>query len=327
MHIHVSIFLAASLMAPLSMAMADDNPGTKHSIQAPSGMAVDHQHHEHGVAQPPAGRVEPPGAPEQGKRQGRDWTKYPLITPVMRRGERDRMSAGLAAKNIEVAAFEVFAPDSRAEGARRQVPLAPEGTAIKALPKLGNYYWVTARQETEGQVMVASTPYYFGEPGPAPTRLLLEQKHELEIIPQPLPREHGAWRESEKWQFLLRFNSQPVANKTVRMETEFGTKTAFVSDEQGLVTVLFPRDFKPDEKKPEQGSHNHGPRRAKFVLAVEHDDDGKHYLSAFNYTYSADVERGRNLLAGVGFGVFGMLLATPLLRRKKAESRNSVKEA
>jgi hypothetical protein len=157
--------------------------------------------------------------------------------------------------------------------------------------------------------------------------LLLKQKSELEIIPQPLPREHGAWRESEKWQFLLRFNGQPLAKKEVRMETEFGTKTAFVSDEQGMVTVLFPRDFKPAEKKPEQGGHDHGPRRAKFVLAVEHDDGGKHYLTAFNYTYSADAARGKNLLAGVGFGMFGMLLATPLLRRKKAENNNSAKEA
>lgn len=326
MRIHAGIFLAASLMATQGMAMADEKPAANRLPQ-PSGLAVDHQHHEHGVAQQPAGRGAPPGAPEQGKRQGRDWTKYPLITPVMRSGERDRMITGLAAKNIEVAAFEVFAPDSRAEGARRQVPLAPEGTAIKALPKLGNYYWVIARQATGAQVMVASTPYYFGEPGPAPTRLLLEQKHELEIIPQPLPREHGAWRESEKWQFLLRFNGQPLAKKEVRMETEFGTKTAFISDEQGRVSVLFPRDFKPVEKKPEQGGHSHGPRRAKFVLAADHEDGGIHYLTAFNYTYSADVDRNRDLLAGVGFGVFGMLLAAPLLRRKKVENKNSAKEA
>lgn len=327
MHIHSGIFLAASLMATQGMAMADEKTDASRSPQ-PSGLAVDHQHHEHGVAKPPAGRAAPPGAPEQGSRRlGRDWTKYPLITPVMRKGERDRMSTGLVEKNIETDSFEVFAPDSSVADARRKVPVEAEGTVIKALPKLGNYYWVTARQETEDQVMVASTPYYFGEPGPAPTRLLLEQKYELEIIPQPLPREHGAWRESEKWPFLLRFNGKPLANTAVRMETEFGTKTAFISDEQGRVSVLFPRDFKPIEKKPEQGGHSHGPRRAKFVLAAEHEDGGKHYLTAFNYTYSADADRNRDLLAGVGFGVFGMLLAAPLLRRKKVDNKNSAKEA
>lgn len=317
MRIHVSIFLAASLMAAQGMATAEDKPGASRSSPAPSSLAAEHHHHEHGGTQQP-------GEPGQGRRQGRDWTQYPLIAPEMRRNERDRMSTGLAAKNIATDYFEVFAPDSSSKGARRQVAATPEGAAIKALPKLGNYYWVTARQESGSQVTVASTPYYFGEPGPAPTKLLLERKHELEIIPQPLPREHGAWRESEKWSFLLRFNGQPLANKALRMETEFGTQTAFVSDEQGLVTILFPRDFKPAEKKTAPGGHNHGPRRAKFVLAAEHEEGGKRYLTTFNYTYSADVERGKDLLAGVGFGLFGMLLAVPLLRsRKKEDNKNA----
>ena len=62
---------------------------------------------------------------------------------------------------------------------------------------------------------MASTAYVFRQPRPGADQMLLEQKHELEIIPQPLPREHGSWRESEKWQFLLRFNGQPLANKAV----------------------------------------------------------------------------------------------------------------
>lgn len=324
MRIHVGISMAAFLMAAQGMALAEEKPGASRPAQNLSGMAAKHQHHEHGAGA--EGKV-PSGAPGQGKRQARDWTQYPLITPAMRRGERDRMSTGLTEKNIETESFEVFAPDSSVADARRKVPVEAEGTVIKALPKLGNYYWVAARQEKDGKVIVASTPYYFGEPGPAPTRMLLEQKYELEIIPQPLPREHGSWRESEKWQFLLRFNGQPLANKALRMETEFGSKTAFISDEKGMVTVLFPRDFKPTEKNPGQGGHSHGPRRAKFVLATEHDDGGKHYLTAFNHTYSADADRKRDLLTGVGFGVFGMLLAAPLLRRKKAENNKSTKEA
>lgn len=322
MHIHAGIFLAASLIAVQGMAIADEKPGANRPSQAPTGMAAEHQNHDHG-----SGGTEQPKGPGQGKWQGRDWTKYPIIAPVMRKGERDRMSTGLTEKNIATDYFEVFAPDSSVADARRKVPVEAEGTVIKALPKLGNYYWVTARQEKDSQVTVASTPYYFGEPGPAPTKLLLEQKHELEIIPQPLPREHGSWRESEKWQFMLRFNGQPLANKALRMETEFGTKMAFTSNEKGMVTVLFPRDFKPAEKTPGQGGHGHGPRRAKFVLAAEHEEGGKHYLSAFNFTYSADADRNRDLLAGLGFGVFGMLLAAPLLRRKKVENNKSAKEA
>ena len=296
--------LPVALALACTCALAEGRP----SGGRPAGEAV--QPHDH--AQMAAG---------QGKWQDREWTKYPLLTPMMGAGE-DRAAAKLAVKNFQPAELEIFAAEGSPERLRRQVPITPEGTPIEAVsPKIGNYHWVSAREETEEKVTLASTAYAFGNPGAAPAKLLLQQKSELEIIPQPLPREHGAWRESEKWQFLLRFKGQPLAKNELRMETEFGTKTAFVSDEQGMVTVLFPRDFKPVEK--EQGGHGHGPRRAKFVLAAEHDDGGKHYLTAFNYTYSADATRDRNLLAGVGFGVFGMLLATPLLRRKK---NNGAKE-
>lgn len=179
MRIHLGISLAAFLMVAQGAALAEEKPGAGRPAQTSSDMAAEHQHHE-----PAAESKASSGVPGQGKRQKREWTQYPLIAPVMRRGERDRMSTGLTEKNIATDYFEVFAPDSSVANARRKVPVEAEGTVIKALPKLGNYYWVTARQEKDGQVTIASTPYYFGEPGPAPTKLLLEQKHELEIIPQ-----------------------------------------------------------------------------------------------------------------------------------------------
>lgn len=320
----VGLGFAAGLLMASPVIAAGQSEQT-----AASGTAMQHGQHARDGAGPVDGRPAWNGGSGSRPAGGnaKAWTNQPIISPVMRRGARDRMSAGLVAKNLEPEAFEVFAPDSSVAGARRTVAVDPEATAIKALPRLGNYYWITARQEKDDQVTVASTAHYFGEPGPAPTRLLLEQKHELEIIPQPLPREHGAWRESEKWSFMLRFNGQPLANTALRMETEFGSKTGFVSDARGRVTVLFPRDFKPDEKQPGQGAHSHGPRRARFVLAAEHDDGGKHYLTAFNFTYSADPDRSRDLFAGVGFGVFGMLLAMPLLRRRKPDSNKNTREA
>jgi len=299
----IELILSATLALAGASVTAEGRP-----VSPPA--AAEHQHNQ---PEPTPAIVGP------GKGPGREWSKYPLLTPLMG-GERG--TAKLAVKNLQPVELEVFAAAGPSDRLRRQVPVDPEGTRIEAVsPKIGNYHWVSAREEAEGKVTVASTVYAFGNPGAAPTKLLLAQKSELEIIPQPLPREHGAWRESEKWQFLLRFNGQPLAKKEVRMETEFGSRIVFTSDEQGRVTVLFPRDFKPVENAP--GGHGHGPRRAKFVLAAEQDDGGTHYLTAFNYTYSADAARDRNLLAGIGFGVFGMLLATPLLRRKKSNGENT----
>lgn len=301
----------AVLLGPLQAIAAETGRPAGVPPADIAAMAGGPHRHDHGPAQADQGW--------RGKNQ--EWTKYPLITPVMG-GDGGRSGATLAVRNIQPAALEVFAAEGPADRLRRQFPVAPEGTRIEAVtPKIGNYHWVSAREEAEGKVTVASTVYPFGNPGEAPTRMLRQQKSELEIIPQPLPREHGAWRESEKWKFLVRFNGRPLANKRVAMETEFGTRTAFTSDGDGMVTVLFPRDFKP--AGPDQHSGHHGgPTRARFVLAAEHDDGGKHYLTAFNYTYSPDAERDKSLLAGVGFGLFGMLLATPLLRRKQADKQN-----
>lgn len=325
----INLILSATLALACASAMAEGRPAGGRPAGAPAAAEAVHQHDHHDPA--PAQAVASAGKPAdsaagQGKWQGREWTQYPLLTPMMGRGG-DRAVAKLAVKNLQPAELQVFAAEGPADRLHRLFPVTPEGTRIEAVtPKIGNYHWVSAREEAEGKVTVASTATYFGNPGAAPTALLLKQKTELEIIPQPLPREHGAYRESDKWQFLLRFNGQPLAKKEVRMETEFGTKTAFTSDANGAVTVLFPLDFKPAD--PAKASDHHmGPRKGKFVLAVEHDDGGKHYLTAFNYAYAPDATTGKNLMAGAGFGVFGMLLAVPLLRRKKADNKNSAKES
>ncbi|MBS4096747.1 MAG: hypothetical protein KGZ83_07935 [Sulfuricella sp.] len=265
--------------------------------------------HRHGPAAE-AGQAGRPSA-----RMGRDWTRYPLIVAAPG-GRGERGANLLAVKNLEAATLDVYAPDGPPERAHRRVDLTPEGAKVEPVsPKNGNYYWVSAREVKDDRISVASSATYFSNPGKAPTQMLLERRNELEIIPQPLPREHGSYRESEKWRFLLRFDGQPLANREVRMETEFGSKSTFTSGPDGLVTVLFPYDFKPEEPGKADDPHR-GPRRGRFVLAAEHEADGKHYLTAFNFAYSPDAERGKSLWAGVGFLALGMGLAVPLWRRK-----------
>lgn len=258
-------------------------------------------------------------AHRRGGSERKNWTQYPLIAPAMSGRGANRSGAAFVAKNLEAPELLVYAPGSEGPGAQWRVPLTPEGAQVKVSPKVGNYHWIAAREEMEGHVAVASTVHFFSNPGPAPTQLLLTHKNELEIIPQPLPREHGRYRENETWKFLLRFNGQPLAGKEVALETEFGTKARFVSDERGMVKVKFPHDFPAEQEHQGKGAEGHhaGPRSAKFVLAAEHLDSGRHYVTAFNLSYSPDAYEGKNLAAGAGFALFGMLLAAPLLRRRK----------
>lgn len=273
------------------------------------------QHEHHGApaaAAPEAAPVRPAGQRPGG---GREWTRYPLLAPVMaKRGERS--AAALRPVGIEATEVQVLAAEGPAERRRVGYPVGPEGARIEAAtPKTGNYHWVFARSESAAEVRVASTAWYFPNPGEAPTALLREVKHELEIVPEPLPREHSGYRESEKWRFLVRYQGQPLAAQPVVLETEFGSRVTALTDAAGLATVVFPRDFKPVQG-PGAGDDGHGPRRARFVVATEKEEGGKHYLTAFNYVYGQDADRNRSLAWGAAFGVIGMVAATPLLRRK-----------
>lgn len=264
--------------------------------------------HEHHAA---------PGRPAASARPGteRIWTPQPLLLPG-RAARGERASATLIPQGIAAAQVTVFAAAGPAERLRVDYPVDTAGAKIAAVtPKTGNYHWVVAREEHPDEVRVASTAWYFGNPGDSPKDLLKVPKHELEIVPAPLPREHGNYRESEKWSFLVRFNGQPLAAQAVKLETEFGSRSVFLTDAAGHATVLFPRDFRPQEGKAE----DHGRRRAKFVLSAEKEVDGRKYLTAFNYAYAQDADRDRSLGWGAGFGLVGMLAATPLLKRRKAQ--------
>lgn len=265
-----------------------------------------------------AQHVHPAAADSAQRPAVRLWTTQPLLQPGRAvRGER--ATATLQLQGIAAAHVTVFAAEGPADRLKVDYPVDATGAKLASVTsKIGNYHWVIAREEHPDEVRVASTVWYFGNPGDSPKDLLKASKHELEIVPVPLPREHGSYRESEKWTFLVRFNGQPLAAQAVKLETEFGSRSTFLTDATGHATVLFPRDFRPQEGK----SEGHGPRRAKFVLATEKENDGRKYLTAFNYVYGQDADRDRSLGWGAAFGLVGMLAATPLLRRRNGHGGN-----
>lgn len=239
-----------------------------------------------------------------------------MLAPAMSRGG-ERSAAALRPVGIDTAEVTVFAPGGAPDRLRVTYPVGPGGASIKsAAPMIGNYHWVTARQESDSEVRVASTAWYFANPGPAPTELLKQAKNELELVPAPLPREHSSYREAEEWRFQVRWNGAPLPNQKVTLETEFGSRSSYVSDAQGEVVALFPRDFRDQPARPGASEQSMGPKRAKFVVGTECEADGKRYLTAFNYTYSPDPARTRSLGWGAAFGVLGMLAALPLLRSR-----------
>jgi hypothetical protein len=287
----LSLLIAATLAASAASAAPAGGDAT--------GL---HAHHAHGTPRTAATNT---------------WTQLPLLLPA-RGGERgDRSTARFALANLEAATLTVYTPRAADEDAPQQVPVTAGSATYRAPRGSGNYHWVSARQESRDSVATAGTAYYFSNPGPAPTELLLKRKGELELIPQPLPREHGRYREGETWPFLARFNGAPLSGGTVVLETEHGTREMFPTNDQGIARITFPRDFVKRDATGGNGHAGHGPQRADFVLAITHNDGTRYYQTTFNYSYSPHALEGRSLWAGAGFVVLGMVLAAPLLRRRK----------
>lgn len=285
------------------------------ALLAATSALAQHEHHAPATAGAPA--TAPPMRPA-----ARIWTTQPLLLPG-RSARGERAAALLKPQGIAVTSITVFASDGPAERLKTDYAVETDGAKINAVtPRIGNYHWVIAREESAAEVRVASTAWYFGNPGDSPKDMLKTVKHELEIVPDPLPREHASYRESEKWRFLVRFNGQPLPSQPVTLETEFGSRTTTQTDAAGIATVLFPRDFKPADKKADGSHEGHGPRRAPFVLSTTKEADGRKYLTAFNLTYGQDADRNKSLGWGAAFGVIGMLAATPLLRRRNGNGGN-----
>lgn len=230
---------------------------------------------------------------------------------------RERRVVTVIPQGIVPGRIDAYSNNFEDAQAQRELPLEMAGARLGKVES-GGFHWLAAREEQDERVRVASTVYYSGERGAQnPTAMFTRQKHELEIIPQPYPREHARYRANEDWQFLVRFNGKPLADQWVRLETQNGTRFDFASDAQGVVTVGIPDDFGKAAQKKSGDSHDHGRRSADLVLAVEHAEGGKTYLTAFNASYGTDAFDQRSLALGLGFTLLGMAGAVPLLRQRK----------
>lgn len=250
------------------------------------------------------------------------WTLYPTLKVRMSGESRATQTITMVPQNIVADVIEVYSNDLNDEKAHSKLPVGMGGAKFDRSAK-GGFHMLAAREESGANVRVASTVYYNGERGAKnPTAMFMQQKHELEIIPQPHPREHSRYRAKEDWKFMVRFNGKPLAGQKVYLETSNGSMSEFVSDAQGAFFMHVPDDFKAEEEGGQTSAHNHGRRGADLVLATEYAGQGKNYLTALNSNYGPDAFDQRNLTMGAGFVLLGMLGAVPLLRKRKAEQKS-----
>jgi len=290
-----------------------------------AGSAVPAVAVQQGSAEGHAGHGEHAGGVSGMGRAGKStaWTAFPTLKIKMGGASRERRVATVVPQGIVAGSIDAYSNNPEDAMGHRQLPLEMAGARLDK-PESGGFHWLAAREEQGGQVRVASAVQFFSERGSInPTAMFMQQKHELEIIPRPYPREHSRYRANEDWKFLVRFNGKPLANRKVLMETANGTRAELVSDAQGVIAVRLPDDFKTEGEKKIAGGHDHGRRSSDFVLATEHAEGGKAYLTAFNASYGPGAFDQRSLAMGLGFTLLGMIGAAPLLRQRKPAKQSA----
>ncbi len=181
-----------------------------------------------------------------------------------------------------------------------------------------NYHALVALREEEGRVDGALRYAYLrGKPsGESPSRLTHATKLDLEIVPDPLPREHWRYQAQKPAHFLLRWQGEPLANQVVILTTQNGSQLTLLSDEQGTVSFSLPDDF----PQVEAGRSNNRP--AEFVLTTTHQIDGKEYQTTFSAPYHVSPRHWQSnqlalwMVAGGFLGGLGLVRLIPRNGRK-----------
>lgn len=189
-------------------------------------------------------------------------------------------------------------------------------TVMLPKPSMGGYYAMVAEVSTATRVQSA-VRYLSLQGRPAkvsPALLTALSKSALEIVPDPLHREHDRYTASKSYRFILKFQNKPLKNATVTLETHKTPIQNYMSDERGSFTITLPNDFTDvrvgrSENKP-----------SEFLLSVHHNDNFTAYTSTFSMPYHINPnDFWQSQSWGIGAIFLGFLGGIFLYRRHKKQ--------
>ncbi len=178
--------------------------------------------------------------------------------------------------------------------------LTPEDGLFRP-PRTGqnNYHALVASQQREGRTETAIR-YVFrhGRPtGHSPSELTGLEKTRLEIVPDPLPREHQRYRAGEEAAFLVRFDGRPLAGQAIILTTSHGTAMEAVTDRRGRAVFTLPDDF--ETTRPGRRAN----RPAELVLTAETEG----HVTTLSAAYHVDPGHWQRTAPGLGVALVGMV--------------------
>ncbi len=194
------------------------------------------------------------------------------------------------------------------------LPLSSADKSSKfILPDSGmdNYHALVA--ERKGEALHESSLRYVymrGKPsGYSPDDLISNHKLPLEIVPQPMIREHWRYYTNNKHSFQVLFNEKPLIDTWVILQTTNGSKFDAKTDVEGKVSFILPDDFK--DVKP--GRRANKPQ--EFLLRTVHIADNITYKTNFSSKYSVNPSHWQSNSGGVLALSIGFISGLVIMRR------------
>lgn len=184
------------------------------------------------------------------------------------------------------------------------------------LPKasIGGYYALVLNHHTDNQV--DSALRYLSQQGRpskvSPTKLTAFSKTDLEIVPNPLHREHDRYTASKSYRFLLTFQGKPLSNTPIILETKNDSIVNYTTDKTGSVTIALPNDFKDVSSVKEEN------KPSEFLLKTRYQKGEVVYVTTLSMPYSLNPnDYWQSQKYGAGAIFIGFLGGLFLYRRSK----------
>ncbi|WP_295054830.1 hypothetical protein [Sulfuricurvum sp.] len=186
-------------------------------------------------------------------------------------------------------------------------------------PSMGGYYAMVA-EGNEMNMTYSAVRYLSLQGRPAkvsPTKLTALPKTDLEIIPDPLHREHDRYTASKSYRFLLHFKGKPLINTTVTLETHDTPVQTYTSDKTGAFLITLPNDF----KNVKVGRSENKP--SEFLLSTQYRFGEHLYKSTLTMPYSLNPNDFWQSQSYGAITIFiGFLVGLVFYRRIKKGAKN-----
>lgn len=177
---------------------------------------------------------------------------------------------------------------------------------------------VASRQEDTLHESALRYEYLRGKPTDfSPADLMANIKLPLEIVPDPMAREHWRFYSQNEQDFIVRFNGKPVQGAWVGLKTSNRSELESITDSEGRVSFVLPDDF----KNIRTGRRNNRPAEYTIRTGYVANEKGSEMLYRTNFTapYSVNPSHWKSSNVGLFMLLSGFAVGLVVMRRSKPE--------